>query len=246
MKKIVFFSVVAALAMSMNLQAGDSGLIAKWLLDEGQGTIAKDISGSNTMDKSNIKWGDGIKGKGLVFKGNNAAVVNNNASLMPDEISFSAWIKPAEKIDKDNEKINVIFFKGQTGSGTKGVNFWLHSGGVLFFYIGSDKNEESSFSWYATQQAVVLEKDVWYHVVATHSVNSSKIYLNGELVKESVHASPVKLAWDEGMNLALGGYPGATGMDFRGTIDEPAVYNRALTAEEVLNLYREHTASAPE
>ena len=73
----------------------------------------------------------------------------------------------------------------------------------------------------------------WYHVVAAYDGSSMKIYVNGVL--EASVASSVSVG-DHGLPLRIGASADGGG-HFGGTIDEAAVYTRALTAAEVADHY---------
>ena len=82
-----------------------------------------------------------------------------------------------------------------------------------------------------------LKPNNWYHVVGTFDGEKIQIYLDSELAgeKEVPNNGPV-MVWNDN-NIEIGGRPdtngGATLHLYKGLLDELAVYNRALTAEEV-------------
>ena len=80
-----------------------------------------------------------------------------------------------------------------------------------------------------------LKPDTWYHVVGTFDDEALKVYLDGELVgeKPTPKNGPV-MVWNDN-NIEIGGRPDTNnGANlYKGLLDELAVYDRALTAEEV-------------
>ena len=225
-----------------------SGLISKWMFDEGEGTFTKDSEGNNDIKagKHGFVWVDGIEGKAILLSvGDGGIRVPNNESLMPDSMTFSAWVKPSEKLNADTIDDHIsIFSKGGTSSGGGlGANLWITTKGYLMLYVGSDKNKGKSFRWGLIQAHIALEKDTWYHIATTYGDKKAKLYLNGEMIMKKPMKSD--LAWKKSKSLYLGAYPGAE-WDFPGAMDEVAVYNRVLTDEEIKKIYEEHTAGAPE
>ena len=80
-----------------------------------------------------------------------------------------------------------------------------------------------------------LKPDNWYHVVGTFDDENLKVYVDGELVGEKATPKngPV-MVWNDN-NIEIGGRPDTNGGAnlYKGLLDELAVYDRALTAEEV-------------
>lgn len=90
--------------------------------------------------------------------------------------------------------------------------------------------------WVATDTALLQNK--WSHVVATYNGTSIKIYVNGVEVK-SLSNLTGSINSTLGKELWVGGRPDlGSAYRFRGSLDEVAVYNRVLSAQEVQDHYR--------
>ena len=81
----------------------------------------------------------------------------------------------------------------------------------------------------------LISSNTWYHVVAVVSKPHRAIYINGEIAAE-----------DNSAETYIGGTPTFTRIGYRGPaspsyfkglIDEVRIYNRALSAEEIKELY---------
>ena len=79
-----------------------------------------------------------------------------------------------------------------------------------------------------------METDKWYHVVATWNGSDIKIYLNGTL---DVSESQLTTVFTNSEALRIGTAGPDCDYWFDGIIDEVVIYNRTLTAEEVLEHY---------
>lgn len=75
--------------------------------------------------------------------------------------------------------------------------------------------------------------NAWNHVAATRSGNAVTIYLNGVQVGSGTNSASVGAT----QNWAIGQGPDNTSEPMIGYIDDHAVYNRALTANEIHRLY---------
>lgn len=76
-----------------------------------------------------------------------------------------------------------------------------------------------------------LTNDRWHHVVYTYSGITGKVYVDGRLDGETTW-----LRREGGWEASLA-YDAASRTHFKGSVDEVAVYDRALTAEQVRNHY---------
>ncbi len=75
----------------------------------------------------------------------------------------------------------------------------------------------------------------WYHLVATKSPDSLAFYINGELVRRIDGPTGSD---NDTYQVVLGQMDNRVVRQFEGSVDEVALYNRALPAEEVLQHFR--------
>lgn len=82
----------------------------------------------------------------------------------------------------------------------------------------------------------LLSPGSWHHLVGVMEKGSRKVYIDGVLqatltnAAELVHSS-------EGEDVWIGGWSGATNMDFDGMIDDVRVYDHALSEEKIARLH---------
>ena len=112
------------------------------------------------------------------------------------------------------------------------------------FELRVDTDNFIKFFWgggFASTTAVSVQTGVWYHVVATFTPASGPaapilaFYVNGVLGANGAVGgprTPSGVPLDIGHSSALGG-----NRFFNGLIDEPAIYNRTLTREEIRDQY---------
>jgi predicted RNA-binding protein with TRAM domain len=79
-----------------------------------------------------------------------------------------------------------------------------------------------------------LKVGVWTHVVMTHNGTMDRIYMNGAQVNEKAYSGALNKTSHP---FGIGYDPIDKGNYFDGALDEVQIYNRALTADEVLGLY---------
>ncbi|RLC80154.1 MAG: hypothetical protein DRJ03_22210 [Chloroflexi bacterium] len=163
---------------------------------------------------------------GYWFDGNSGYVdCGNNKSLdIIDTITIKAWVK----------------VKGWTGSNQLLVSKGSPSAYSLFLANNSNfRFEIRTGSGFQTLDSLVQPvSGRWYHLVGTYNralpSDNLKVYVNGAF-KNSMDNTEGVITNDE--PVYVGRHP--TGLYFNGTIAEPCIYNRALSADEVReNMYR--------
>lgn len=103
-----------------------------------------------------------------------------------------------------------------------------HPGCIRFLHRSpAGRNTNLGTSCYS-ETPYTLRK--WQHVVATKDGAKMRLYINGELVAQGEDPSELP----SGLRLLVGKlYPGSGDRPFAGQLDELAIYNRALTLEEI-------------
>jgi len=210
------------------LALGDeSGLLAYWSFDEGEGTIAHDYSGNqNDATIMGAKWVDGICGKALSFSKGSDLICGGGLELcfvFPGDYTIEAWVKHISRAPQ-------IYVGKWTGAGDK-------SGWWLGYYDGKVQFGD----YYEGGQARVLGSDIadgkWHYVVGVRKGQKIYLYVDGEKMGEG--KTPGKVAGDNPAPLRIGGFGASRHKSwaFEGEIDEVRIYNRALSEEEIRERY---------
>jgi hypothetical protein len=76
----------------------------------------------------------------------------------------------------------------------------------------------------------------WYHLIATYDGANIKLYFNSSL--ESTNSLTGNIDYADGSRNTVMGSHYTTGLEFDGNIGPVKIYNRALSASEVLQNYR--------
>jgi len=202
-----------------------SPLVGSWSFDEGSGTTVADASGNdlNGVIKG-ATWVNGKVGKALQFDGVNDYIeIPHDASLdIQDALTVEAWINPSSTA-ADQRILSKSPYPNNDFSMIRASNNRV---------LVSMKINGVVQSIYSPANAVPVGK--WTHVVGTYDGQRMRLYINGTQVnsfavsgKIGVHAAPLLI----GTN--------ATSAYFKGMVDEICIYNKALTACEVLDRYQD-------
>ena len=209
------------------------GPIGYWRLDETNGTVARDLSG-NGYDGTYGSAGFSLAAPGAIAGDGTGVSVSNSpgtdgvvnigttnrfAFTGTAPFSIEAWVKVS--INDDGYR---SILKRSRGGPRDGFNVWAHGGGVGFERTTNDVN---------VAIIVPIPLDTFVHVVCTYDVDIARLYTNGVLGKSTPMKTPIV---DTGEPLVWG-YSSKPSEFFAGTLDEPAIYDKALTASQVLAHY---------
>ena len=206
-----------------------NGLIAYWKLDDGSGTNAVDSMGfSNGTLSGSPTWTTGKINGGVSFSGSSQYVdFGTKFPAITSAITISAWVNPGAS------QIQYADIWGDHESSFKGMVMQQNSNTLNQYSwgYGNGSNFSSGAGFFN------LTASTWTHVVAVKDATTCYVYLNGveQVALRGSCSSAIVPATT--INFSAGrGYAGG-GRFFNGKVDEVAVWNRALSASEVSQLY---------
>lgn len=197
----------------------DGSTVALWHFDESVGTVAFDETTNYDGDIFGASWAGptwtaGLFGDALLFDGVDDCVqIPHSASLdiSGTGITLEAWVN-AEAFPSGR----VIDIAKQ---GAYALQIYQ---GKVRVYLGPGP------TMYQTD-SVVLSVDTWHHLAATYDGSYVRIYVDGVLEKE---VSKTGNQAQSSNDVYIGNNQAQNG-PFEGIIDEPRIWSRALSAEEI-------------
>jgi len=210
----------------------DNSLKGYWLMDFYNNTGVYDNSTfdnfgtfQNGIDaRRNIL--SGKYGKGLEFDGTNQYVdvgTSNSLDLGSGDFTFMVWEKSHTSSYSGN---GVILTNQPAQEDWKGYGFGVIEGAYLFI-------SQSSEDYVEVKGTIDVTDDTWHHLAYVHHDGYYSLYVDG------IYDTDSKLVTTEynitnAQNTCLA-YDGQTPgwCYFAGMLDEPQLYNRALSREEI-------------
>lgn len=198
-------------------------LVAYWRLEnDGVDSVGGyDLSASGT-----VRYGAGKNNTGLVLAGAGHMVRGYTADLNPAQITVAGWAKWT--LTRQYSAIAAIW----PASGNDATNSYIidddSGGGRICFGVvigGTAKSALSTASY---------NDGNWHLFVGTHDEATVKLYVDGDA--EIISTAAVGARQTPASELTIGSIIG-TSYRWTGSIDEVAIWNKALTADEVLALY---------
>jgi len=238
---LTYQEVMSSQTSGRVLGAATAGLVGYWNFDEGTGSIAADASGNNNNGTiSGANWTAGKVGNALSFNGTNSFVnAGSGASLddIPQQggggMTVAFWINPASNTS------NFILSKGphtnNSGAWEITKSSATNPARLSFFKEGA---ADFTADWNS-----VLTTGTWQHIVlawdGTMALGGISVYKNGSLVTGGgSNGDGAAGNSDAANNLSIGSSDGTSGFLDAG-LDEVRIYNRVLTAQEVIDIYND-------
>lgn len=248
MKKIflILFVVVVSVFTTTTVfaQINQNGLVSYWNFDEGSGTTAYDSVGNNDGTIYGATWASGITGGALSFDGivgNDYVIVPNDSSLnFTGGFTIQGWINSTS-----TDGPHVIASKWNSEESDWSYIFKDHN--------TSDKLRISLSESYGQDLGDLegtnsIPLGTWTYVATTYDTadGSLRLYLNG-VEDASVNIGAGRPVNSGLTDFVIGAvfYSGAYRENFSGSIDELAIYNRALTASEITANYNATVVPEP-
>ncbi len=219
-----------------------SGLVGLWSFDgkdmnwgankvldrSGQGNDGTLFGMSTTSSPTNGKLGQALKFRGV----SSGTYVNlgTSATLTPVNFAVSAWVNAGSGTYTGGYGYVYSNARDCCTAGQNGINVFFTSG-ILYAVIWNGGSAAS-----VNSPVAVAQNSGWHHIVATYNGATLAVYVDGVLKNSASTALGVGTPATYTTNIGSMGYaPGV--YTFDGKIDDVRLYNRAITATEVKQLY---------
>jgi hypothetical protein len=235
MKKLVLISaIVMVLGMVSNTfpQVCPSGIISYWKFDEGSGVIAGDSRSLNDGILYGANWSAGKVGGALSFDGvdDYVRIPDSESIRLSGVFTIEVWAK-VNSIDGPEER--SIIGKGRAFQENYVLSFYSGWGPNLRFLIRhSDGTYSEVFAPYTL--------GIWHHIAAVYDGRYLRLYIDGNEATAPNDIGSQTLLRDPTF-LGIGSRPNENSdpsQFLNGLIDELAIYNLALTPEEIQQHYQ--------
>ncbi len=238
-QKLCFVAMLSFICMHGFSQIPLDGLVAFYPFngnandESGNGNNGTVYGAQLTIDRC------GYHDSAYYFDGYGANIQLPASQFILNEYSYSLWVKvnafPDESIDGW-----MMFSAGSTSSRfCQGIG--IHpDGGICATSYNIGNNPIGSWA-----ESPSIQENQWCHIVVTRDYEKVQIYVNGELMpyveteiyipytqnQDANYGSPGTRVIIGGRSTMINPYP------FIGNIDDFAIYNRVISAEEVKQLY---------
>jgi hypothetical protein len=234
MKKIILLLAIGASLTTQTLFAQvpsyvpTNGLVGYWPFNGNANDVSPNANNGNNNGATLTNDRFGNSNSAFVFNGSSSIDIGNLA--VSNLKTYSFWIYPTDL----SGVYRTVMSKFEGNSS------------LASFEIGQREAQKMGFAYsttgtngYITNSQSSLNINTWYNFVITIDNNFIKMYVNGTLEQTSTYPG---VCFDNGDNVFIGATRNAiignpSSFFWIGKIDDVGIWNRALTQEEITNLY---------
>jgi len=223
-------SLLVVSPISANAATAPTGAVGYWSFD---GTYDDSSGNGNSgTSKGNAHFVTGYLGSTLSLDGDGdyVTVPDSSTLRLSGAFTISAWVK-LNSLTPEGNTLRIL----EKGT-SPGQKYWM-------FY--SETTKQFGFGFINSADDIQLrtvktnwKPDQWYHIVGTYnpysSSNNMKIFVNGAMDNQATETGKPSVNYKP---LVIGARSGLDWEFWPGDIDEVRIYNKALTASDVSNLY---------
>jgi len=218
-----------------------AGLVSWW---PGDGN-AKDIADSNPGSLKGGKFGAGKVGQAFLLDGKDDFVTAGNATnlhISKKDFTVDAWVffNGLHPTGGQADDMSIVDKMSSSGVNTDGWRLLKQQDNRFWFCFGGGSlgNQcfDPNYTVFSTTTAVT---GVWYHVAVVKNSDSFAIYVNGVL--EDIRNAVPSFRDTNSTALRIGSYV-LQGAFLDGLVDEVEIFNRALSASEIAEIFNAGSA----
>jgi len=205
-----------------------SGLVA-WYPFNGNANDVSENGNNGTVYGATLttdRFGDTNKAYSFNGTSDYIKVLNSTSLRLNQDLTLSAWFCTNTKLANEM----AILGKGTT----------INNTGYLLLITSSFYPDFARFRVSPTiinaslESNTVVNDGKWHHIVGTYDKSLIKLYVDGKFVKSASYSFDISSLTTD---LMIGREFDRTARQFNGQIDDVGIWNRALTDDEIFNLY---------
>jgi gliding motility-associated-like protein len=243
LKKNLFLTVAATLGLTAATMAQNvpsyvptNGLVGWWPFTGNPNDLSVNTNNGTVTGATLTADRYGNPNNAYSFNGTSSNYIDvpHNASFDVSNVTISAWYNAIDYGVNFTSYKRLIVSKREWGGWGNSFEVNIeapYSGTVNKMQACWTINGVNSF---LTFEDGSLLTNTWSHFVYTHDNDSAKIYLNGDLVQSVAISGGLTY---NALPVRFGGRPGDGWHPFNGDLDDIGIWNRALSACEIQNLY---------
>lgn len=208
------------------------GIIAWWPGEDNAVDVVNRQNGV-LLGSAATRFTNGVVGRAFGFDGTSDAVrvPVSDPLKVRDAMTAEAWVYPL----RYGSPQGILTRWGAFGINDRSFGLFLDPLGRPYFVISTNGFECSPTPCMA-RALIPVPLGAWTHLAGTYDGENLRLYTNGALAAEVFLPGSI---WPGNTDLVIGGEVSNDTLrsPFDGYVDEPTLYGRALTAEEIRAIY---------
>ncbi|HUV65081.1 MAG TPA: LamG domain-containing protein, partial [Sedimentisphaerales bacterium] len=239
-KNLIYF-MCFVLALGVSASVTNAAIIAYWPFDEGAGDVAKDVVGGFDAQLTNVDWVAGQFGGSALQTDRSGDEILAGPGPTPttQDLSVAWWMVDSY------DSYETVMNKCENDS-TAGYSMLLRpvaENNQLLFRIGGFQ-AYGGWGSECSLPAGAYNKGEWTHIVCTYdsATDTATVYCNGELVPNGNNNPKTGIAGPTGYCQGVNDpaqplYIVGQREGFGGIVDEVAIWDHALSANDVMSVF---------
>ncbi len=200
-----------------------------WWRGENDG---RDVAGGNDgRVVGTVRFVAGRAGDAFAFSEGGYLEIPNARVLEPETITVAAWVR------RDAPPSEPAYLLSKGANACIAASYALYTGqtGGLLFYVSDDRAID-----YSADAGRGIWDNSWHFVAGSYDGEFVRLFVDGREVGTPTPAAVEEIGYrlPDGDSLYLGAYRGTCESRFdEGSLDEVRLFDRALTAAQIANLY---------
>jgi len=156
--------------------------------------------------------------------------VPSDSALTPNNLTLSAWVNIPSNYTANNPIGRIIR--------SRYFGYLLYYDSISHDIVSEFYHNSVNYS-HSASDSMFVNDNSWHHVVSTFNGTLNKLYIDGDLISYSASATDSIYYNSDGI-IAFGRDGNNSSPNtalFQGLIDDIGIWNRALTQQEITNLY---------
>jgi len=218
------------------------GLAACWTYNDGGGTTIADAHNDNDATLTSGTWTSGILGGAMYYNGTSDGAVVSNLSVIPsgsNAVTISTWVQLGTYPSQMTAGFGAIY-----DSNEDGYVLYADRGNAELRFKVSTVNSQGTYIANARPgvNESLLDLFGWHHLVGVFDGASAWVYFDGQAADMEGLTAPSGMFLTE-QHAGMGSEPPKPPTTtepryfYTGSIDETAIWNRALSNAEIAYLY---------
>ena len=176
-----------------------------------------------------------------------------NSSFNFSDFTISTWVKRTSAGSTISPQSLSIIRRYQYGYNNPNGETWVlevehgtsPSGSILYGTVIEQSPSPAQNFYTQSNQTVPLNQ--WCNIIMTYSQSTINLYINNQLVGTATDPSiTINTIGNSGISIGLSEQANGQWAPFDGKIDDIGIWNRALTQQEITNLYTSSTVGISE
>jgi len=231
--------VTQATNTSKNILTSDN-LISYWTFDEkGDGTYSYDFKNNfKSTHQYALRSDYGKNGRCMHYDGlgKDVTIIDHQSTFNNKDMSWSLWFKTESEQNPEEEQ--GIFWKAPDTGYDREIGISLTAKGYVFVSIANEKATKFIYNYVGNED---LYDSNWHNLVVTKTYSSTgdifKTYIDGKLVN-TITSTEHSIKNTNSIDLGRVSSKSTTARYFKGYLDEVSIWNKALTENEIQELFK--------